>query len=177
MPCRSNQAILALNAASNFLRDLVISVLYRLRQSRTLHTLRSGPISGVHFNPRVSGQARRKPTDDCPWRVGRFNSLTEVIQERQASAPAVRFMMLDRDIAKRLQKTIRASRNCASLTGSETRRRNQAGTAPVVAEVRKLSARLVQIVAPRLFYARSPLWHHSSRQPPVTRARTPRRLH
>ena len=43
------QAILALNAASNFLRDLVISVLRRLRQSRTLHTLRSGPISGVHF--------------------------------------------------------------------------------------------------------------------------------
>jgi hypothetical protein len=41
--------ILALNAASNFLRDLVISVLHRLRQSRTLHTLTSGPISGVHF--------------------------------------------------------------------------------------------------------------------------------
>jgi hypothetical protein len=39
-----------LNAASNFLRDLVISVLHRLRQSRTLHTLTFGPISGVHFN-------------------------------------------------------------------------------------------------------------------------------
>jgi hypothetical protein len=38
-----------LNAASNFLRDLVISVLHRLRQSRTLHTLTFGPISGVHF--------------------------------------------------------------------------------------------------------------------------------
>jgi hypothetical protein len=36
--------------ASNFLRDLVISVLHRLRQSRTLHTLTFGPISGVHFN-------------------------------------------------------------------------------------------------------------------------------
>jgi len=42
-------AILALNVASNFLRDLVISVLHRLRQSRTLHTLTFGPISGVHF--------------------------------------------------------------------------------------------------------------------------------
>src|SRR4030088_1362392 len=62
MPCRfassatvatsrsASRAILALNAASNFLRDLVISVLHRLRQSRTLHTLTFGPISGVHFN-------------------------------------------------------------------------------------------------------------------------------
>src|SRR3979490_197603 len=61
MPCRfassgpvatsrsASRAILALNAASNFLRDLVISVLHRLRQSRTLHTLTFGPISGVHF--------------------------------------------------------------------------------------------------------------------------------
>src|SRR5712664_736299 len=61
MPCRfassgtvatsrsASRAILALNAASNFLRDLVISVLRRLRQSRTLHTLTFGPISGVHF--------------------------------------------------------------------------------------------------------------------------------
>src|SRR5713101_5738127 len=46
---RASRAILALNAASNFLRDLVISVLHRLRQSRTLHTLTFGPISGVHF--------------------------------------------------------------------------------------------------------------------------------
>src|SRR3977135_3453184 len=45
----ASRAILALNAASNFLRDLVISVLHRLRQSRTLHTLTFGPISGVHF--------------------------------------------------------------------------------------------------------------------------------
>src|SRR5229473_4507804 len=61
MPCRfassgtvatsrsASRAILALNVASNFLRDLVISVLHRLRQSRTLHTLTFGPISGVHF--------------------------------------------------------------------------------------------------------------------------------
>src|SRR6267143_1736751 len=61
MPCRfassgtvatsrsASRAILALNVASNFLRDLVISVLRRLRQSRTLHTLTFGPISGVHF--------------------------------------------------------------------------------------------------------------------------------
>src|SRR5882762_2983452 len=64
MPCRfassgtvatsrsASRAILALNVASNFLRDLVISVLHRLRQSRTLHTLTFGPISGVHFRPR-----------------------------------------------------------------------------------------------------------------------------
>src|SRR3984893_671964 len=64
MPCRfassgtvatsrsASRAILALNAASNFLRDLVISVLHRLRQSRTLHTLTFGPISGVHFRQR-----------------------------------------------------------------------------------------------------------------------------
>src|ERR1700687_3081079 len=65
MPCRfassgtvatsrsPSRAILALNVASNFLRDLVISVLHRLRQSRTLHTLTFGPISGVHFSPRA----------------------------------------------------------------------------------------------------------------------------
>src|SRR5271163_4997895 len=63
MPCRfansgtvatsrsASRAILALNVASNFLRDLVISVLHPLRQSRTLHTLTFGPISGVHFKP------------------------------------------------------------------------------------------------------------------------------
>src|SRR6266851_828193 len=62
MPCRfassgtvatsrsASRAILALNVASNFLRDLVISVLHRLRQSRTLHTLTFGPIFGVHFS-------------------------------------------------------------------------------------------------------------------------------
>src|SRR5712692_10208424 len=65
MPCRfassgtvatsrsASRAILALNAASNFLHDLVISVLHRLRQSRTLHTLTFGPISGVHFIVRL----------------------------------------------------------------------------------------------------------------------------
>src|ERR1700688_2067240 len=63
MPCRfassgtvatsrsASRAILALNVASNFSRDLVISVLHPLRQSRTLHTLTFGPISGVHFTP------------------------------------------------------------------------------------------------------------------------------
>src|SRR5712672_3811331 len=72
MPCRfassgtvatsrsASRAILALNAASNFLRDLVISVLHRLRQSRTLHTLTFGPISGVHFKgrPRLPHRSR-----------------------------------------------------------------------------------------------------------------------
>src|ERR1700730_14695695 len=65
MPCRfansgtvatsrsASRAILALNVASNFLRDLVISVLHRLRQSRTLHTLTFGPISGVHFKSAI----------------------------------------------------------------------------------------------------------------------------
>src|SRR3979490_696139 len=68
MPCRfassgtvatsrsASRAILALNVASNFLRDLVISVLHRLRQSRTLHTLTFGPISGVHFKTTVNEQ-------------------------------------------------------------------------------------------------------------------------
>src|SRR5258708_31701561 len=65
MPCRfassgtvatsrsASRATLALNVASNFLRDLVISVLHPLRQSRTLHTLTFGPISGVHFTRRM----------------------------------------------------------------------------------------------------------------------------
>src|SRR5450432_281942 len=69
MPCRfansgtvatsrsASRAIRALNVASNFSRDLVISVLHRLRQSRTLHTLTFGPISGVHF--RLRGPASR----------------------------------------------------------------------------------------------------------------------
>src|ERR1700675_3579051 len=70
MPCRfassgtvatsrsASRAILALNVASNFLRGLVISVLHRLRQSRTLHTLTFGPISGVHFIPPHHGSER-----------------------------------------------------------------------------------------------------------------------
>src|SRR6266849_6613583 len=75
MPCRfassgtvatsrsASRAILALNVASNFLRDLVISVLHRLRQSRTLHTLTFGPISGVHFNlPPTGGGSHWKIT-------------------------------------------------------------------------------------------------------------------
>src|SRR5216684_7688666 len=49
----ASRAILALNVASNFLRDLVIAVLHGLRHSRTLHTLTSGPISGGHFNTGV----------------------------------------------------------------------------------------------------------------------------
>src|SRR5665647_2156405 len=77
MPCRfassgtvatsrsASRAILALNVASNFLRDLVISVLHPLRQSRTLHTLTFGPISGVHFSlGRLAGTARCCHT--CP---------------------------------------------------------------------------------------------------------------
>src|SRR5450432_1710395 len=73
MPCRfassgtvatsrsASRAILALNAASNFLRDLVISVLHRLRQSRTLHTLTFGPISGVHFKlPDTASSSKEK---------------------------------------------------------------------------------------------------------------------
>src|ERR1700736_1535204 len=55
---RASRAILALNVASNFLRDLVISVLHLLRQSRTLHTLTFGPISGVHFRLQWFGPVR-----------------------------------------------------------------------------------------------------------------------
>src|SRR4030088_2725168 len=80
MPCRfansgtvatsrsASRAILALNVASNFLRDLVISVLHPLRQSRTLHTLTFGPISGVHFrlsNDRIRQQAECNCTRPC----------------------------------------------------------------------------------------------------------------
>src|SRR5229473_3068045 len=82
MPCRfassgtvatsrsASRAILALNVASNFLRDLVISVLHRLRQSRTLHTLTFGPISGVHFKIRrehlsLDTNKNTNKTDGC----------------------------------------------------------------------------------------------------------------
>src|ERR1700687_4546286 len=85
MPCRfassgtvatsrsASRAILALNVASNFLRDLVISVLHRLRQSRTLHTLTFGPISGVHFtrtpNPSRQITNASKTTLDANARI------------------------------------------------------------------------------------------------------------
>jgi hypothetical protein len=82
------------------LRDLVIYVLHRLRQSRTLHTLTFGPISGVHFillkvltktvtlhrstfgglrssGPMAAGTsdlAANQLVQDCVWRWhGRFN--------------------------------------------------------------------------------------------------------
>src|SRR5882762_695230 len=64
----ASRAILALNAASNFLRDLVISVLRRLRQSRTLHTLTFGPISGVHFK-RLLQREQRIDFDDQKLRA------------------------------------------------------------------------------------------------------------
>src|ERR1700720_331944 len=83
MPCRfassgtvatsrsASRAILALNAASNFLRDLVISVLHRLRQSRTLHTLTFGPISGVHFKYLAAGHfMKRLHGLPGPWLAG-----------------------------------------------------------------------------------------------------------
>src|ERR1700680_3237682 len=57
----ASRAILALNVASNFLRDLVISVLHRLRQSRTLHTLTFGPISGVHFQLHLANRRQLRP--------------------------------------------------------------------------------------------------------------------
>src|SRR6266853_3829088 len=96
MPCRfassgtvatsrsASRAILALNAASNFLRDLVISVLHRLRQSRTLHTLTFGPISGVHFTERIS---RAMPKDDT--RVLIIRRLVEdACKSRQKGKPS-----------------------------------------------------------------------------------------
>src|SRR5260370_11575716 len=94
MPCRfassgtvatsrsSSRAILALNVASNFLRDLVISVLHPLRQSRTLHTLTFGPISGVHFihralstRPRISPSAYQHLLSPSAHPVGRRDHL------------------------------------------------------------------------------------------------------
>jgi len=51
---------LALNVASNFLRAFVISMLHRLRQSRTLYTLTAGPKFGVHF------KLAKFPSMSCP---------------------------------------------------------------------------------------------------------------
>src|SRR6267142_4435598 len=102
MPCRfassgtvatsrsASRAILALNVASNFLRDLVISVLRRLRQSRTLHTLTFGPISGVHFNPEFK--------DRTVW---------DVFQEERASLMALRG-----PFDGFVEKAVRASTTC-----------------------------------------------------------------
>src|SRR5271163_3271654 len=97
MPCRfansgtvatsrsASRAILALNTASNFLRDLVIYVLHRLRQSRTLHTLTFGPISGVHFRPLVG----RSPTPMVPCRVKKiFSSSRDDLRHVRIPAPS-----------------------------------------------------------------------------------------
>src|SRR5712692_10045445 len=93
MPCRfassgtvatsrsASRAILALNVASNFLRDLVISVLRRLRQSRTLHTLTFGPISGVHFTmpgaKRPANGVSRQRVGVC--KCGLFNLILQLL--------------------------------------------------------------------------------------------------
>src|SRR6266700_7912789 len=94
MPCRfassgtvaasrsASRAILALNVASNFLRDLVIAVLHRLRHSRTLHTLTFGPISGVHFKRRSASRARR--------RGDRVRSLLPLLADTVAKLPKCR---------------------------------------------------------------------------------------
>jgi hypothetical protein len=44
-----------LNAASNFLRDFIISLAPLVKQSRTLHTLTAGPKTGVHFIVPIDG--------------------------------------------------------------------------------------------------------------------------
>jgi hypothetical protein len=62
--------------ASNFLRDLVISVLHRLRQSRTLHTLTFGPISGVHFTLKPRAREGRY---DGP-QAGERSALCSILQ-------------------------------------------------------------------------------------------------
>jgi hypothetical protein len=81
----ASRAILALNAPSNLLRDLVIYMLHRLRQSRTLHTLTSGPISGVHFSlssvhPLICsariGDARGDLANDCAPAATTFLALS-----------------------------------------------------------------------------------------------------
>ena len=48
-PGSASNATFALNVASNFLRDFVISLAPSVKQSRTLHTLTAGPKTGVHF--------------------------------------------------------------------------------------------------------------------------------
>src|SRR3979490_2303959 len=106
MPCRfassgpvatsrsASRAILALNAASNFLRDLVISVLHRLRQSRTLHTLTFGAISGVHIT--LSAGKERKPSfvllDGAPELSGTLSDRTgRGVFTRVASQSSIAF--------------------------------------------------------------------------------------
>src|SRR5216684_1747575 len=93
MPCRfassgtvatsrsASRAILALNVASNFLRDLVISVLHRLRQSRTLHTLTFGPISGVHFSQCWNPLCGLRKESSGSW-LGRQRNLVVLQQLR-----------------------------------------------------------------------------------------------
>src|SRR5258708_32633219 len=104
MPCRfassgtvatsrsASRAILALNAASNFLPDLVISVLHRLRQSRTLHTLTFGPISGVHFKE-LTIYAQTNPNADIqPTRdeAGNITGLTVSASGSRAAMASAR---------------------------------------------------------------------------------------
>src|SRR5450755_4462956 len=152
MPCRfassgtvatsrsASRAILALNAASNFLRDLVISVLHRLRQSRTLHTLTFGPISGVHFKHPVStvtshvgrrqGLVVKHKVRDCPRhrayqsgvRMGRQIVLQlglEGSAQRPArlhaqGLPTPRLTTGSMDIGPMLRSTYSDSRSCSS---------------------------------------------------------------
>src|SRR6266852_6370529 len=99
MPCRfassgtvatsrsASRAILALNVASNFLRDFVISVLHRLRQSRTLHTLTFGPISGVHFT--AEGNASNSITLACTGTLTIWMNSKGQVDRTQESAQKV----------------------------------------------------------------------------------------
>src|ERR1700704_1238173 len=136
MPCRfassgtvatsrsASRAILALNAASNFLRDLVISVLHRLRQSRTLHTLTFGPISGVHF------KSQGRPSSLCGLRAGTTAFDGECATSREAlwkwpvrlrrPARFLIFRSLNLFNENRISRVLRASRpsNPNLTTGS-----------------------------------------------------------
>src|ERR1700694_4095336 len=101
MPCRfassrtvatsrsASRAILALNVASNFLRDLVISVLHPLRQSRTLHTLTFGPISGVHFTVHVRFSPDSDRTADIAGGPVRANKGSPVMVTMQGLTPTL----------------------------------------------------------------------------------------
>src|SRR5260370_4475323 len=99
MPCRfassgtvatsrsASRAILALNVASNFLRDLVISVLHRLRQSRTRQTLTFGPSSGVHFSKRENKLWIRKRRGVAMENVRRHRAMGSLCRQSAVLNP------------------------------------------------------------------------------------------
>src|SRR5271163_1348012 len=126
MPCRfassgtvaisrsASRAILALNAASNFLRDLVISVLHRLRQSRTLHTLTFGPISGGHFTHGCTSSISQQASY---WAMNSFDGTEyKLINEAAFSAAAT---ASDEFTARKILKVLKSPRLAAELINAQ----------------------------------------------------------